>query len=69
MEDSNKVAHKAKENGDIMSKEIGHVIQDIANIEAISAANETSALHIEEDLGKLVSIAKSLQATIEEFRS
>ena len=69
MDDSNKVAHKAKENGDIMSKEIGQVIKDIANIEAISAANETSALHIEEDLGKLVSIAKSLQATIEEFRS
>ena len=69
MDDSNKVAHKAKENGDIMSKEIGQVIKDIANIEAISAANETSALHIEEDLGKLVSIARSLQSTIEEFRS
>ena len=69
MNNSNKAAHKALENGETMSKEIATIINDITNIEAISTANGTSALHIEEDLGKLVAIAKSLQSTIEEFRS
>jgi methyl-accepting chemotaxis protein len=69
MENSNKAAHKARQDGEVMSKEIENIIKNIADIEAISAANGTSALHIEDDLGKLVKIAKSLQATIEEFRS
>ena len=69
MESSNTAAHKAREDGETMSKEIENIIQDISKIEAISTANGTSALHIEEDLGKLVSIAQSLQTTIEEFRS
>ena len=69
MENSNQAAHKARQDGDTMSAEIENIIKDISEIQAISTANGTSALHIEEDLGKLVTIAQSLQATIEEFHS
>ena len=69
MDKSNIAANKAKKDGQTMSNEIGSIIQDIAKIDTISSANGKNALHIEEDLQKLVDIAQSLQNTIEEFKS
>ena len=69
MKNSDKAAHKAKEDGEVMSKEIENIIKDISEVEALSTANGTSALHIDNDLEKLVNIAKSLQNTLDEFHS
>ncbi len=69
MDGSNQAAHKAKKDGILMSKEIESIITEISEIEAISTANGSSALNIEEDLEAQVNIAKSLQSTIDEFRS
>lgn len=69
MESSNTAAHKAKEDNTIMSHEMEKIITSITEIEVISTANGTSALHIAEDVKRLVEIAQSLQSTIEEFHS
>ena len=42
---------------------------NIESIDALSAANETSALSIEGDLKRLVEVASALQDTIDEFKS
>ena len=69
MQTSSDATKKAKETSIKMSHEIEGIIQNITDIEALSIANGTSAIHIEDDLEKLVSIANSLQATIDEFKS
>jgi len=66
---SNKVANKSKQDSIKMSENIEEIIKDISNIEALSTANGTSVLHIEEKLKRLVQIASSLQETINEFNS
>lgn len=66
---SNKVAKTSKEDSLKMSSNIKDIINDVANIEAISTANGTSAQSIEADIQRLVKVAQSLQATIEEFKS
>lgn len=43
--------------------------QNAKNIEALSSANGTSVQSIESDLERLVNVASSLQATIDEFKS
>jgi len=43
--------------------------EDISRIEALSTANGTSVLNIENELRRLVQIASSLQKTINEFKS
>ncbi len=69
MDNSSKIAQKAKEGNKLMSTEIENVIQDISDIDTLSTANGTSAKHIKEDLKKLVQVAQSLQTTIDEFKS
>ncbi|MEA1983591.1 MAG: methyl-accepting chemotaxis protein, partial [Campylobacterota bacterium] len=69
MEASNRVAIESKNNSLTMSKNITEIIGNIENIDALSAANETSALSIESDLQRLVKVASSLQDTIDEFKS
>jgi len=69
MEASNRVAIESKENSLKMSENIKEIIKNIEGIEALSTANGTSALSIESDLEKLVSVASSLQDTIDEFKS
>ena len=66
---SNNVANQSKEDSIEMSVNIQEIIDDIANIEALSSANGTSVLSIENDLERLVAVASSLQRTINEFKS
>ncbi len=66
---SNKVAKDSKEDSLKMSSNIEEIIKAITNIEAISTANGTSAKSIEAEIQRLVKVAQSLQATIEEFKS
>ena len=63
------VANNSKEDSLKMSVSLEEIIKDISSIETLSTANGTSANHIESELKKLVTIAKSLQATIDEFKS
>ena len=63
------VASESKKDSLEMSDNIQEVINDIAQIEALSTANGTSVLSIESDLKRLVEIASSLQKTINEFKS
>ena len=69
MEASNRVAIESKNNSLTMSKNITEIIENIENIDALSGANEASALSIESDLQRLVKVASSLQDTIDEFKS
>jgi len=69
MSTSNHVASKSHDDSLTMSKTLKEVIDAIKDIEALSTANGTSALSIEEDLKKLVEVASSLQNTINEFKS
>ena len=69
IKDSNKIANESKEESIKMSEDIQDIIKDISNIEALSTANGTSALSIEQELQKLVEVASSLQETINEFKS
>ncbi|MEN8302951.1 MAG: methyl-accepting chemotaxis protein [Campylobacterota bacterium] len=66
---SNEVAHESKQDSIKMSEDIEDIIKDIADIEALSTANGTSVVSIEEELKRLVQIASSLQETINEFKS
>jgi methyl-accepting chemotaxis protein len=66
---SSRVANNSKEDSIKMSKGIEEIIKDIEAIEALSTANGTSTQHIKGELKKLVHIATSLQATIDEFKS
>ena len=66
---SSKVANDSKEDSLKMSVSMEEIIVDISKIEALSTANGTSTQHIEGELKRLVNIAKSLQSTIDEFKS
>ncbi|MBU1657544.1 methyl-accepting chemotaxis protein [bacterium] len=66
---SNRVAIQSKKDSLKMSSNIQEIIEDIASIEVLSTANGTSVQSIEEDVRKLVQVAKSLQSTIDEFHS
>ena len=66
---SNEVANESKQDSIKMSINIEDIIKDISNIEALSTANGTSVISIEEELRRLVQIASSLQDTINEFKS
>ena len=69
MTESIAVAFKSREDSLKMSENIKEVISYIKDIETLSTANGTSALSIESDLKRLVKIASSLQASIDEFKS
>ena len=69
MQASTKASYKAKEDSEEMSKSLGEIISYINSIEALSTANRTSVLSIENDLVRLVAVASSLQKTIDEFKS
>ncbi|EHP29853.1 methyl-accepting chemotaxis sensory transducer [Sulfurimonas gotlandica GD1] len=66
---STKVADKSARDTIEISSNIEEIIEDIHNIDVLSTANNTSILSIENDLKKLVSVAQSLQSTIDEFKS
>ena len=66
---SGKVANDSREDSIKMSNNLEEIINDIAKIEALSTTNGASVANIEEDLQKLVRVAKSLQISIEEFKS
>ncbi|WP_297440236.1 methyl-accepting chemotaxis protein [Sulfurimonas sp.] len=69
MQLSTKVANKSKQDSQEMSKTLEEIISFIKSIEALSTANGTSVLSIENDLERLVQVATSLQKTIDEFKS
>jgi len=69
MHNSTQVAKQSKEDSLKMSENIQEIILYIHKIETLSIANKTSVEDIEEDLKRLVDIASSLQATIDEFKS
>ena len=66
---SNKVASNSREDSIKMSRNIEEIISDIADIQTLSTANGTSVQNIEIDLKSLVEVARSLQTTIDEFKS
>ncbi|MBU0719933.1 methyl-accepting chemotaxis protein [bacterium] len=66
---SGKVANESREDSLMMAAQMKEIIDDIAHIEVLSTANGTSVQSIELDLKKLVEIARSLQSTIDEFKS
>jgi len=66
---STKVADQSTKDTMKITSDIEDIIKDIGNIEALSTANNTSVLDIENDLKKLVQTASSLQSTIDEFKS
>lgn len=66
---STMVAKESTNDSIQMSNQINEIISDISNIEVLSTANGTSAKSIESDLKRLVEVASSLQATINEFKS
>jgi len=67
--ESSKVAQNSKKDSIEMSKQLEEIIQEISNIDAISATNGASIAHIDEDLKRLVEIASKLQDTIDEFKT
>jgi len=69
MQNSTRVANQSKEDSLKMSENIQEIIEYIQKIESLSTANKTSVGSIEKDLKRLVNIASSLQATIDEFKS
>jgi len=69
IEHSSTVANNSKEDSVKMSKDIEEIISDISKVEALSTANGTSVKSIEADLQRLVHVAKSLQKTIDQFKS
>jgi methyl-accepting chemotaxis protein len=69
MQSSTRVANQSKEDSLKMSETLKEIIQFISDIETHSTANKTSVESIEADLQRLVQVASSLQATIDEFKS
>jgi methyl-accepting chemotaxis protein len=69
MQASSEASNKTKADSQEMSKSLQEIISYIDNIEALSTANGTSVLSIENDLRRLVEVASSLQKTIDEFKS
>ncbi len=66
---SSNVAEESRQDSIKMGKDIQNIIKAISDIADLSEANNTSAISIEDDLKKLVSVAKTLQSTIDEFKS
>ncbi len=66
---SSEVANNSRKDSIKISSNVQEIIDDIARIEVLSTANGTSTQNIEEDLRRLVQVAKSLQSTIDEFKS
>ncbi len=66
---STRVADKSTQDSIKISSHIEEIIEEIRKVDVLSTANNTSVLSIESDLEKLVSVAKSLQSTIDEFKS
>jgi methyl-accepting chemotaxis protein len=66
---STRVADKSAKDTVEISANIEEIIEDINKIDVLSTANNTSILSIGDDLERLVSIAQSLQSTIDEFKS
>jgi methyl-accepting chemotaxis protein len=66
---SSRVAEESRQDSIKMGNDIQNIIQAISDIADLSEANNTSAISIQEDLKKLVSVAKTLQSTIDEFKS
>ncbi|NOR58388.1 MAG: methyl-accepting chemotaxis protein, partial [Sulfurimonas sp.] len=66
---STTVANKSAKDTVEISANIEEIIEDISKIDVLSTANNTSILSIGNDLEKLVSVAQSLQSTIDEFKS
>ena len=69
MDNSTKVANRSKKDSLTMSENLQEIIKHISDIQVLSTANGTSVASIEDDLNKLVSVASSLQSTIDEFKS
>jgi len=69
MQFSTDVAKTSKENNLQISKNIQEIIENIYTINELSHTNSEHVQNIEDDLGRLVMIASSLQATIDEFKS
>jgi len=69
MESSTKVANKSKDDSVKMSQNIKEIINYISDIKSLSSENKNSVESIENDLKRLVEVASSLQATIDEFKS
>ena len=69
MRASTEASNQTKADSEEMAKSLNEIITYIQNIEALSTANGTSALSIENDLIRLVEVASSLQKSIEEFKS
>jgi methyl-accepting chemotaxis protein len=69
IQESSHAAHETKDDSLEISSNIQEIMQDITTIESLCGTNYTSVLSIEEQLSKLVQIASSLQATINEFKS
>ncbi len=66
---SNNVANRSKKDSIMMSENIQDIIHDISKIEVLSTENGKSVENIEADLQRLVQVAKSLQSTIDEFKT
>ena len=66
---STQIASESKEDSIEMSSSIQEIMNEIGKIEVLSTTNGTSAQSIESDLNRLVEVAKSLQSTIDEFKS
>ena len=69
MAESSRVAIESNDNSIKMSENIKEIIANIQSIEALSTANDTSAVSIGNDLESLVKVAAHLQETIDEFKS
>jgi len=69
MESSIEAANKSKDDSLNMSASLHEIIKYISDIEVLSTANRTSVTSIESDVARLVEVAASLQATIDEFKS
>ena len=69
MQASTEASNQTKADSEEMAKSLNEIISYIQKIEALSTANGTSVLSIENDLVRLVQVASSLQKTIDEFKS
>jgi len=69
MENSVVIAKKSYSDSIEMVKHIEWIIEKISQINDVSQSNQKSVENIEEDSEKLLSVAQSLQARINEFKS
>jgi len=69
MKESSASVHQAREDNDVMSKELESIIKGITDIKTISSESGENADSIRQEIDKLVSIAQTLQSAINEFKS